>query len=214
MVDRIKSAENIVKPNALVDTAMSCIATDLSRTQLFDLGAIFHSVQQDDILTAQLTGDDAHGPNGAYVMKLHDDEVRLMSSWLLQGDDSAGRALTPVIVKNGTKMEGLAQRTADYLKTYGYLNAKVGSYSEKAAPATTTMIDTGVPNRAAGAELASLLGEPATLVVREKAKPNKVGWTAPPAVTIVLGTEYTTHVPAAAAVPPSSAADATLTSSP
>ncbi len=213
MVDRVKSVSNIVKPNALIDTAMSCIATDLSRTQLFDLGAIFHSVQQDDIQTAQLSGDDGRGPNGAYVMKLHDDEVRLMSSWLLQGDDSAGRAITPVIVKNGTKVEGLGQRTAEYVKSYGYLNAKVATYTEKAVPATTRMADGGVANRAAGAELASLLGEPATRVVRERVKPNKYGWAPPPAVVITLGTEYTTHIPPQA-VPSPSGADLTTTSNP
>jgi LCP family protein required for cell wall assembly len=210
MVEKIKSAGNLIKPNYLVDTAMSCIATDLSRTQLFDLGAIFHSVKQEEIQTAQVSGTDARSSSGAYIMRLDDEEVKLLSDWLLRGDALAGRALTPVVVVNGTKVSGLAASTADYLKSLGYSTIKVGSYSKKEEVQKSSIVDGGVANRGAAAEAASFLGIPATSLSREIVKPNKYGWAPPPAVTIYLGTDYAAHpqgaapVPAGSTQPPSS----------
>ena len=190
MLDRFKNIANVVKPNALIDTAMSCIVTDMSRTQLFDLGVLFHGIDQDDIVTAQIPGKDSSLVNGAYVMELDQDKMNLLVDWLLRGNDSSGRAATSVIVKNATRVNGLALSTGESIKQYGYTDVRAGTYQKKGVVATSAIVDTGVPNRQAAKEIAGILGLAPQAIVRETPKPNKVGWTAPPAVTVILGSDY------------------------
>ena len=61
MVDKAKTFANVTQAPHLVDVAMGSIRTDLTRQQLFDLAAIFKGVQQSDIKTASIPGDDFRG---------------------------------------------------------------------------------------------------------------------------------------------------------
>ncbi len=110
MMDKAKSFATVLQANNLVDTGMQSIRTDMTRTQLFDLAAIFHKVGQDDVTTASLVGEDGRGPNGVYVMKIDDREAALYVDWLVKGDENAGKALTPVDFENATTTNGLAAR--------------------------------------------------------------------------------------------------------
>ncbi|MDR3707279.1 MAG: LCP family protein [Capsulimonadaceae bacterium] len=197
MLDRFKNIANVIKPNELIDTAMSCIQTDMTRTQLFDLGALFHGVNQDDIETAQIPGTDEKGSGGMYLMKLDEDKMNLLVDWLLRGNETSGRAVTPVVVRNGTKVTGLAMSAGETLKACGYTDVHVGQYTKPGVVATTAVIDSGVSNRVAAREISGFLGISPAAILTEKPKPNKFGWTPPPAITIVLGTDYATaHPPA------------------
>lgn len=197
MVDRIKSLGNLVKPDALIDTAMSCIDTDLSRTQLFDLAALFHSVQQDDIQTAQIPGVDGKTPRGMYILTLDPQKASLLTDWLIRGNDGAGRAVTPVVVKNATAVRGLAATAGETIKTYGYTDVHVGNYDKRGTASSSVIIDSGVANRKAAPDIAGIIGVPAQSIVRETPKPNRSGWAPPPAITVVLGSDYSASHPVA-----------------
>ena len=102
---------------------MSTIRTDFTRQQLFDIAAIFKGIQQQDIQTASIPGDDFRGPNGAWDYAIKPEVAHAYANWLIKGDQTAARPLTPLIIKNGTSMPGLAQYAVNQLKAQGYTDA-------------------------------------------------------------------------------------------
>lgn len=221
MIEKAKMFANASQPDKLMDVAMSTIRTDLTRTQLLDLAAIFRGVPQDSIRTATLPGEDFRGKDGAWLYRLYPEKAKAYVDWLIRGDDSAARRLVPVVVQNGTTMPGLAQRVVEQLKTYGYTDIRNGgnalkpkrvhlTAAETAGPnthAATTVLDTGVPDPGAGRDVASLLGLSDAQIERRRLKPNRMGWTPEPTLTVILGQDYAQAVKAAesdaAVVPPS-----------
>jgi hypothetical protein len=206
MVARAKSFSNVAQASNLVDVAMSTINTDLSRTQIAALAEIYHNMPPDQIVTASLTGSDFIGPHGEWFYKLDMDKAKAYVDWLVRGDDSAARQLVPVVVRNGTSVAGLASRVAAILREQGYTDVRVSTVAPESrrglpvqltaartgenAFAQTAIIDTGVPDAKAGPELASLLGLTDATIINSPVKPNRLGWTPPPAVTIILGQDY------------------------
>jgi len=218
MVDRAKTFANVSQAPHLVDVAMGSIRTDLTRQQLFDLAAIFKGVQQSDIQTASIPGDDFRGADGAWFYKITPESAHAYADWLVKGDQTAPRRIVTVVVKNGTSTPGLAQRAVDQLKVMGYTDVQNGGNADRpriqmaglkaakdGAP-RTALLDTGVADTAAPQDVAALLGLTSPTVARRPAKPNKLGWTPPPTVTVTLGqdyaTAYKTAVASGALLPP------------
>jgi LCP family protein required for cell wall assembly len=202
MVDRGKSFANVAQAPHLIDVGMSSIRTDLTRTQLFDLAAIYRGIQPDAIQTASLTGDDFRGPNGEWFYRIDKIKAAAYTDWLVRGDETAARRLVTVVVKNGTNRPGLAQRVVDALKTNGYTDVQNGGNASKpvvrltSAPTTNTgpahssLLDTGVPYSGAAQDIASLLGLSDATMVRRPVQPNHLGWTPPTTLTLTLGKDY------------------------
>jgi LCP family protein required for cell wall assembly len=202
MVAKTKSFSSIVQANQLLDTAMDCIRTNMSRQQLADLAAIYHSMNQDtDITTASLEGEDGRGPHGAYVMLVDQNEAKEYVEWLVLGDASAARALTPVIIKNTTATTGLAAKAAESLRQAGYTDVVVSSVKPLTAGQVTQINDSGVPDRTASTDVAATLGITDASFTDVKAQPNHLGWAPPPVVTVNLGADYATSAPAGAPAP-------------
>jgi hypothetical protein len=189
----------------LVDVGMSTIRTDLTRTQLFDIAALFRGIQPEDIQTASLPGDDFRGTDGAWFYRLDMTKAKAYTDWLVRGDQDAARSLVPVVVVNGTALPGLAQRVVGQLKTFGYTDVRNGGNAARpkihltasdttsvspAAPMRTMLLDTGVPNPQAAQDVASLIGLADPVEIRKPLKPNKIGWTPPTTLTVTLGQDY------------------------
>jgi len=83
MVDKAKTFANVTQAPHLVDVAMGSIRTDLTRQQLFDLAAIFKGIQQGDIRTASLPGDDFRGADGAWLYKIKPEVAHAYADWLV-----------------------------------------------------------------------------------------------------------------------------------
>ena len=203
MVDRAKTFANVTQAPHLVDVAMGSIRTDLTRQQLFDLAAIFKGVQQGDIRTASLPGDDFRGEGGAWLYRIKPDIAHAYADWLVKGDETASRRLVTVVVKNGTLTPGLAQHAVEQLKAMGYADVQNGGNADhprlqmaalkspaKAQAARTALLDTGVADPAAPQDIATLLGVISPVTARQPAKPNKLGWTPSPTVIVTLGQDY------------------------
>lgn len=190
MVKKAKSFANVAQAPHLVDTAMSTINTDLTRTQIFDLAAIFKGVQPENIQTASLTGSDFIAPDGAWCYKLDTARARAYANWLIEGDSAAARSLVPVVVENDTGVTGLANRAATLLKAQGYTDVHVANGPRgHAPPAVTRVVDTGVVDPNAGADITRMLGLANIETTPTDAKPS--GGDGPPAVLkICLGTDY------------------------
>ena len=62
--------------------------------------------------------------------------------------------------------------------------------SAKAEVPRTALLDTGVADPDAPQDVATLLGVATPTVARHPLKPNKLGWTPPPTVTVTLGRDY------------------------
>ena len=203
MVDKAKTFANVTQAPQLVDVAMSTIRTDFTRQQLFDIAAIFKGVQQGDIQTASIPGDDFRGPGGAWDYAIKPEVAHAYADWLVKGDETASRPLVAVVVKNGTSVPGLAQFAADQLKAQGYTDVHNGgnaapahihlaSSTAAAKPevARTVMLDTGVANPDAPQDVSILLGVESPVTSRRPVHPNKAGWTPDPVLTITLGADY------------------------
>ena len=201
MVDKAKNFANIAQAPQLADVAMSTVRTDFTRQQILDIAAIFKGVQQDQIQTASLPGDDFRGPGGAWDYAIKPEVAHAYARWLVEGDQTAARPLIPVTIKNGTSVPGLAQFALEQLKAQGYTDIHNGGNAApprvhlassaliKPATAKTVMLDTGVANPKAPSDISVLLGVDAS-ATRQPLKPNKAGWTPPAGITITLGADY------------------------
>ena len=218
MIAQGKSFANATKAPQLMDVAMSTVRTDLTRTQLLDLAFLFRGVQPEDIRTATLPGEDFRGddPDHAWFYRLYPDKAKAYVDWLIKGDERASRRLVPIVVQNGTATPGLAQRVVAQLKTFGYTDVRNGGNAAllkrknlrltaaQTAPPTfvrTALLDTGVPDPQAARDVATLLGLPDASLARHPLKPNKLGWTPDPTLTVILGQDYAQTVKAVSADP-------------
>ncbi len=204
MVDKAKNFANLAQAPTLADVAMSTVRTDFTRQQILDIAAIFKGVQQSDIQTASIPGDDFRGPGGAWDYAIKPEVAHAYANWLIKGDETASRLLVAVVVKNGTSVPGLAQFAVDQLKAQGYTDAHNGgnaapahlhlasstSGAAKPEAARTVMLDTGVANPNAPQDVSVLLGVESPATSRRPVKPNKAGWTPDPVLTITLGADY------------------------
>jgi hypothetical protein len=207
MVAKAKSFVNVEHIGDIVDIGMGQIHTDLTRSQLMDLAAIYKGVQPQDIQTASLPGEDFHGPGGAWDYRLYPDQMKSYVDWLVRGNEAAARQLTTVEIRNGTQVPGLAAHAASILRSQGYADVRIiggserprvhmASQEDRPAVAVSQLLDTGVPDAASTSDLKSILGVPNAVDRRQPNKPNHLGWTAPPDVTIVLGQDYAQAVQA------------------
>jgi LCP family protein required for cell wall assembly len=189
IIAKAKNFANVAQAPHLVDVAMSTIQTDLTRTQLFDLAAIYRGVQPGDIRTASLTGDSYRGAGGGWDYRLDLPKAHAYVDWLIKGEPDAARPLVPIVVKNGTNVSGLALRAAALLKKQGYRDITVAHGAAHEAPAArTTIIDGGVVSPAASADVASLLG----LVTPDQTSISTPGASkgTKAALTVTLGQDY------------------------
>ena len=230
MIAKAKTLANVTQAPHLIDVGMSSIRTDLTRGQMYDLAAIFKGVQPDDIKTASIPGEDYRDPaSGAWFFRPNMTKALAYVDWLVKGDETAPRRLTPIVVKNGTAVNGLAQRAVAQLLGYGYTEVRNGGTVRKpAAPSAdsaigpadaavsttgtaatapeqpgvltrTELLDTGVADPDSTRDIVTGLSLTDALIVRRPNKPNKVGWTPAVSVEITLGKDYADANPAAAA---------------
>ncbi|BDI31837.1 hypothetical protein CCAX7_38880 [Capsulimonas corticalis] len=236
MIAKAKTLANVSQAPHLIDVGMSSIRTDLTRGQLYDLAAIFKGVQPDDIKTASIPGEDFRAAeDGAWFFKPDMAKSLAYVDWLVKGDATAIRRLTPIVVKNGTTINGLAQRAVSQLLAYGYTDVRNGGTTRKpvepapalgttvgtAAPEpakpgiyeVTELLDTGVPDPDATRDIVTGLQLTDAHVLRRPNQPNKLGWTPPVSVTITLGKDYAAANPASASdtdAPADTSAPATI----
>ena len=202
MIAKAKSFGAVTNSSGLFQTAMSTIHTDLTQTQLLDLATLYKGIQPDDIRTASLPGDDFHGPHGEWFYKLFPDQMKAYVNWLVRDNPTDIEHLTTVIVKNGTSTPGLAEDVVRQLKDQGFTDVQNGGNAshpkmrfastggaQKPVLLHTVILDSGVPYPQTPSAIAQQLGVAAT-VSRHPVKPNHLGWTPPPAVTISLGQDY------------------------
>ena len=209
MIGRAKSFASVAQAPRLIDTAMSTIRTDLTRTQLYDLAAIYRDIQPEGIKTATLPGDDFQDAKGIWFYRLDMPKARAYTDWLVRGDETAARRLVPVVVTNGTAKAGLAQRVVGVLRANGYTDVRNGGNAADSqvqmtamhgavgagakaggAVARTQFLDTGVADPQASADIAAMLGLSGAQTVRRPLQPNQVGWTPPAVLTLTLGQDY------------------------
>jgi LCP family protein required for cell wall assembly len=191
MIGRAKSFSTILQANKLIDIGMSCIHTDMTRTQLFDLAALFHGANPDtDVTTASLNGEDANGPYGASIMLVDRNVAKAYCDWLVNGNENAVRALTPVRIANATSTQGLAARASSAIVAAGFTGARLTPASTTIPSADTEIVDSGVPDHAAATEIAAALGLPSAQVIQQPNQPNRFGWTASPNLKVVLGSDF------------------------
>jgi polyisoprenyl-teichoic acid--peptidoglycan teichoic acid transferase len=191
MIVRAKTFQNITQANNLIDIGMDCIRTDLTRSQLFDIASLYHNTDPDTgVTTASLAGEDGRGAHGAYVMLVDQKIAQQYVDWLVNGNESAGRALTPVRIANATLTPGLAAQASTLVVSDGFTDAHATALPNQKPPAQTEIIDSGVINHAAATEIAATLGLPNAPIIHQAVQPNRFGWTPTPELKVILGSDY------------------------
>ena len=133
MVAEAKKPSNWLKVDSIINYGMEQIETNLSREQVFALGALFRNIQPEQMQTASLIGKGTkHGP---YFFVPDETKKKALVDWLLKGDESAANRLTVVAVQNGTEIPGLAKRVADMLCEKGF-DAKSDGNAERGKEAS------------------------------------------------------------------------------
>jgi LCP family protein required for cell wall assembly len=201
MITKAKTLGAITNSSSLFQTAMSTIHTDLTQTQMLDLASLYKNMPPDAIRTASLPGTDFRGPHDAWDYKLDPVQMKAYVDWMVRDDPTAIDHLTTIIVRNGTSTPGLAKQVVSKLKSEGYTNVIDGGNAPRSQVQLTAstpnglphteILDTGVPDNTVPNTLAQDLGVTA-VIGRHPVKPNHLGWTPPPAVTISLGQDYAT----------------------
>ncbi|AIE87259.1 cell envelope-related transcriptional attenuator [Fimbriimonas ginsengisoli Gsoil 348] len=122
--------QNIAQAPHLLDVAFQQVETDLSRTQLLALAAIFRKSGGGDLSGASIPGKD-DTIDGVYFWSPDLERSQLTMNWLLLGDITAGRKLMRVNVYNGSGRDGLARATANSLCEAGFAATSGGNLREK-----------------------------------------------------------------------------------
>ncbi|MGV3615483.1 MAG: LCP family protein [Fimbriimonas sp.] len=111
--------QNLLNAPKLVDTAFDQVETDLSRTQVLALATIFKSGGASGLAGSTIPGEDKT-EGGVYYWSPDKERAALTFSWLLHGDEMAGRKLTRVAVYNASKERRAASEAAQNLESLGY----------------------------------------------------------------------------------------------
>lgn len=160
---KAKSFNNLLQLDKVVSTGLEGIESDLSRSQIFALAALFRSIQPDQMQTATLEGRDVKRGR-VWTFALDDEKKRAMVDWLLKGDESAADRLTVVSVTNNTNVLGAANHVVSLLRKQGFDakcagNAAPPGSKAAAGETTETRILYGKASAATRAQrIAQLLG--------------------------------------------------------
>ncbi|MBC8102586.1 MAG: LCP family protein [Cytophagales bacterium] len=125
MATEAKKPGNWLQVDSVINYGLEQIETNLSREQVFALGALFRNIQPEQMQTASLTGKGT--TRGTYFFVPDDRKKKALVDWLLKGDESAANRLTVVAVQNGTEVPGLARRVADLLREQGFDAKSMGN---------------------------------------------------------------------------------------
>ena len=184
MIKKADSIGTLLNSQKLVDTAMSCVSTNLSRTQIADLAHLYQGFKPANIVTAQIAGSDARGADGAWLVLLNHETLADFISWLVSGNESAIWKITPVIIRSRGTPNISESNVAERLKNDGF--QLVSRSNVTPAAAAPTIIDSGVDDPHAAYEVARVLRINPDKVVRRLNKPNDSGWTPPAQITVNL----------------------------
>ena len=169
MASKGKSLTNFFQLDQIVEAGVSQLQTDLSRSQMFALVALFRTFQPEQMQAGTLEGKGAKFPSGTYYFQIDNEKKRAMVDWLLKGDESAANRLTVVTVQNGTDVRGAARRVADRLRQEGF-DAKPDTSLPSTGEMPATRIVYGKAMFASRAQrIAQLLGVSSAQVRKEAA---------------------------------------------
>lgn len=190
---RMKEPSVIFSLGELFDVLNEYVKTNLSREQILALGAMFHHVEPQNLLTASVPC--SPGPRGDIAYLVPDDAKKeLLVKWLIDGDEEAANQLTTVEVVNRSGSRRLGQETVTWLKDLGF-KVRVSSPRGETKPlAQTELVDHGTLPRSARRVLAAL-GIPGKVEKDPDAK-RRIGG---PDVTLTVGRNVTANPSIAAA---------------
>jgi len=132
MMQKATSPAVLVKADKVINTGFGQIETNLDRTQAIALATILKESGAKGMQNGTLPGSDAK-IRGIYYYELDAERAPRMIDWLVKGNELAVFSLIRVQVFNGTKVAGLARRTADKIAASGYDASSAGNAREPVA---------------------------------------------------------------------------------
>ena len=131
MIARAKNFTNLAQMNTLIDTGMSSIHTDMTRTQLFDWRTSTKASSRKICGRRPCPARTSTARMGPGMYRLYPDKMRAYVDWLVRDDPTRIEHQIPIVVKNGTGVPGLAETVVRTLKEQGYTDVQNGGNAPK-----------------------------------------------------------------------------------
>jgi LCP family protein required for cell wall assembly len=122
--------QNLLRLEAIANTALGQLETDLSRMQMSALGARLGRGGLSNLHSTTLPGRGGYAGD-AYVYWLEEERSQALVDWLIKGDEAAGRRMVKVAVFNASRLAGVARATATRLSGRGYSIKRIDTASER-----------------------------------------------------------------------------------
>lgn len=130
LVRELKKPSNIMRMEKIVKIIYESIETDLTVTQLLDLGRLYKDFDRKNIKTGVIKGDDGASGEISYIVPYEDEKKALVKRLLLR-DTTLMPSEIHVGILNGSKKEGQAIELADELSKRGYKIMRVSDADRK-----------------------------------------------------------------------------------
>ncbi len=181
----------------LLDATVRYLNTTMQPEMIFALAELMQGMKVEDVEFATIPGDSPKPAPGQPWYFVHDvnetkrlfDNIRRYCSVREPGEENVSMVVqemaekAAVAVLNGSKVDGLARRTSDYIKDYGFVVTKVGDASQVYSK---TRIFYREDSRSTAEKLASLLniGKGALSEDRAVSEKHQAG------VVLVIGKDF------------------------
>jgi LCP family protein required for cell wall assembly len=152
---QLKSPKILAKAASLIDAIHQYVQTDLTSDQQLALANLFHGMQQDKVVTAQLpiAGNDI--VRGADVLIPDESKKDAMVDWIVRGDPKAQNRLIRVELRNASGDPDVYQQVYRLLRSEGFQVARAGR-ERGTAPTSRVVQHTNL--RGAGRRVLETLG--------------------------------------------------------
>jgi polyisoprenyl-teichoic acid--peptidoglycan teichoic acid transferase len=190
-----KKPANWAHVDTIVNTAFDQMETNLSRNQVMALGALFKSVDPNNMVAASLPGKIA---GGYYIPDA--ENIHATVDWLIHGDETASYRLTRVVVQNASQVPGVGRRVVEILKDRGFQVGSPETISVATPSPTTKIVYNKQAVRLRAEKIASLVGVNSSQIVKDAAPDmtgvmnHADGEKIPPDVTLVIGQDVAEHL--------------------
>lgn len=135
VVNRIKSPDNLLHIDQIINIGLEQVDTNLERMQLLALAALFRTIKPEDIESGTMVGD-GKTIGGTWYFVPDKEKSHAMVEWLVDGNEEAANQITTVHILNGTGKRGGAAGVASQLRKAGF-DVHVGASTEQEQESTS-----------------------------------------------------------------------------
>lgn len=134
--------ENILKLNQLISAAFEYVETDLSLSDILSYAKYINDINLDNLKSYILPGTSRYISSKSFFI-LDKPKTKLLVDEVIYNKQPIEKVSLnkKIEILNGSKVAGIASRTAETLREAGYNIVKIGSYSDKRIGTTRIIVN-------------------------------------------------------------------------